>query len=68
MLALQAQSILKETTGPVGPFGTIPQEPCNPRKGAKPDYIIQSTMGKCAPMQVVKQPEHGRNSTTEEQN
>ena len=28
--------------------------------------VIQSTAGKCAPMQVIKQPEHGRTSTTEE--
>ena len=35
-------------------------------KGAKRDCIIQSTKGKCMLMQVIKQPEHGRTSTTEE--
>ena len=30
--------------------------------------LSNSTMGKCAPMQVIKQPEHRRTSTTEEQN
>ena len=39
-----------------GPFG----------KGAKPDSVILSATGECAPMQVGKQPEHGRASTTEE--
>ena len=29
--------------------------------------LSNSTAGKCAPMQVIKQPEHGRTSTTEEQ-
>ena len=31
------------------------------------EAISNSTVGKCAPMQVIKQPEHGRTSTTEEQ-
>ena len=57
--------ILKKTTEPADQFGTIPQEPWHPGKDAKPDHVIQSTAGKCAPMQVVKQPEHGRTSTTE---
>ena len=47
-------------TEPVGPFGTMPQEPWHPGKGAKPDRVIQLDLGKCAPMQVIKQPEHGR--------
>ena len=29
--------------------------------------LSNSTMGKCAHMQVIKQPEHGKNSTTKEQ-
>ena len=29
--------------------------------------LSNSTAGKCAPMQVIKQPEHGRTSTTKEQ-
>ena len=59
--------ILKETTKLVGLFGTIPQESWRPRKGAKPDCVIQSTAKKCTPMQVIKYLEHGRTSTTEEQ-
>ena len=55
--------ILKETTKPVGQFGTMPQG----WKGAKPDHIIHSSAGKCAPRQVIKQPEHGGTSTTTEQ-
>ena len=37
--------ILKETTEPAGPFGTMPQEPWHPGKGAKPDRIIQLNCG-----------------------
>ena len=33
--------ILKATTEPAGPFGTMPQEPWHPEKGAKLDCIIQ---------------------------
>ena len=29
--------------------------------------LSNSTTGKCAPMQVIKPPEHGRTSTTKEQ-
>ena len=29
--------------------------------------LSNSTAGKCVPMEVIKQPEHGRTSTTEEQ-
>ena len=29
--------------------------------------LSNSTVGKCAPMQVIKQPDHGRTSTNEEQ-
>ena len=54
-------------TEPVGPFGTMSPEPWHPGKGAKPYGVIKSTAGKYAPMQVIKQPEHGRTSTTEEQ-
>ena len=58
---------MRETTEPVGPFGFMPQEPWHPGKGAKLDHVIQSTAGKCRSMQVIKQPEHGRDLTTEEQ-
>ena len=59
--------ILKETTELVGPFAAMPQEPWHPGKGAKQDRVIQVNCGKCAPMQVTKQPERGRTSTTVEQ-
>ena len=55
---------MKETTEPADPFGTLPQEPRHLGKDAKPDRVIQSTVGKCAPVQVIKQPEHGRTSAT----
>ena len=42
-----------------GPFGTMPQEPWHSGKDAKTDRVIQSTVGKCKPKQVIKQPEHG---------
>ena len=57
--------MLKEMAKPGGPFGTVPQS-WHPEKGAKPDGIIQLNSGKSAPMQVMKQPENGRTSTTEE--
>ena len=50
----------------MAPLGTMSQEPWHPRKGAKLDCIIQLNSGKCAPMQVIKQPEHGRTLTTED--
>ena len=49
---------------PAGPFGTT---------ATGPDSMLNrialsiSTAEKCSPMQVVKQPEHGKASTTEEQ-
>ena len=46
--------ILKETTELAGPFGTMPQEPWHPGIGAQLDHVIQLTVGKCAPMQVLK--------------
>ena len=58
--------ILKETTEPAGPFGTMSEEHWHPGIGTR-CALFNSTAGKCAPMQVVKQLEHGRTSTTEEQ-
>ena len=37
--------ILKKTTDPVGPFGTMPEEHWHPGKGAKPDRVIQLSCG-----------------------
>ena len=37
--------ILKETIEPAAPFGTMPQEPWHPGKGAKPDRVIQLNCG-----------------------
>ena len=37
--------ILKETTEPAGPFGTMPQEPWHPWKGTKLDRVIQLNCG-----------------------
>ena len=44
-LHLNRWCILKETTDPVGPFGTMPEEHCHPGKGAKPDRVIQHSCG-----------------------
>ena len=42
------------------PFGTMPQEPCYPGKGAEPDCIMQLS---CEEVRThasyVKQPQHG---------
>ena len=43
------------------------QELWHPGKSTKLDRVIQSTARKCTPMEVLKQPEHGRVWTTEEQ-
>ena len=59
--------ILNETTEPVGPFGIMPLEPWHPREGAKLDHAIQLNCGEVQTIQVIKQPEYGRTSTTEEQ-
>ena len=36
---------MKEIIERAGPFGTLPQEPSHPGKGAKPDCIIQPNCG-----------------------
>ena len=44
MLTLQSLTYIKgndQTHGMVGPFGTMPQEPRHPGKGAKPDHVVQ---------------------------
>ena len=64
----QPWGILKETTEPAGPFGTMPQEPWHPGKSAEPDHVIQFNCGEvCTHASYIKEREHGRNSTTEEQ-
>ena len=46
MLILQALTyIVKETTKPADPFGTMPQEPSHPGMGAKSDHVIQLNCG-----------------------
>ena len=67
MQTLQVLKYIKGYNRLAGPFGTMPQEPWHPGKGAKPDHVIQLIAGNCAPMQVIKQPEHGRTSTTDKQ-
>ena len=36
---------MKETAKTVGQFGTMPQEPCHPGKGAKLESVIQLSCG-----------------------
>ena len=38
--------MLKKEAGPVGPFGTMPQEPWHPEKGVKQDRFIKLKCGK----------------------
>ena len=70
MLKPQALTYIERQGWPAGSFGAMPQV-LTPSKG--PDTMLNrivlpiSTVEKCAPMQVVKQPEHRRASTTEEQ-
>ena len=61
---VEATRILKETTKPMGPFGTMPQEPWHPGKGGKPDCIIQLNCGEAHTHASYKTTEHGRISTT----
>ena len=68
MLTLQILTILNETTETADPFGTMPQEPWHAGKGAEPDRVIQLNCGEVhTHASYIKQPEHGRTSTTEEQ-
>ena len=59
--------ILKETTELAGPFGTRPQKPWHPGKGVNMIALSNPTVGKCTTMEIIKQTEHGRISTTKEQ-
>ena len=60
-----------DTAEPVGTIWNDARGTLTPYQG--PDTMLnwialsKSTAGKCVPMQVVKQPEHGRVSATEEQ-
>ena len=54
--------ILKTTTEPVGPFGTMSQEPWHPGKGAKPDHVI---LLNCSEVHIhASHNQHGRTSET----
>ena len=59
--------MLKETIELADSFVTMSQEPQHP--GKLLDWIVLSNLlwGNYAPMQVIKQLEHGRTSTTDEQ-
>ena len=59
--------ILKEMTELAGPFGTTPQKPWHPGKGVNMIALSNPTVGKCTTMEIIKQTEHGRPSTTKEQ-
>ena len=45
-LHLNPWCILKETTEPAGPFGTMSQKPWHPGKGTKPNHTIQLNCGR----------------------
>ena len=60
--------MLKETTETADPFGNMLQKPRHLAKGAEPDGVIQLNFEKGRThASYMKQPEHGRTSTTEEQ-
>ena len=63
MLTLQALEYIQGNDRTAGPFVTMPQEPWHP--GRVLNWIVSSnsTVGKCTPMQVIKQLEHGWTST-----
>ena len=61
--------IMKDTVEPTGPFGTMPQVPSKgPDTMLKRIVLSISTVGKCGPMQVVKQPGQWKALITEKQN
>ena len=69
MLTLQALAYIEgndQTTSPIWNYvtGTLPDIL---ERVLKSIMLSRSTAGKCTPMQVIKQPEHGRTSTTKEQ-
>ena len=53
---------MKKTTKTSSPLGTKPEESWDSGKGANRITLFNSTAGKCTPMQVIKQTEHGRTS------
>ena len=63
----KSRHVLKETTEPAGPFGTIPQEPCHPGKDAKLDLVIQLNFPEVRTHASYKATRNERTSTTEEQ-
>ena len=66
MLTLQALCI--ERNNRTGRYIWIyAQEPSYPEKGAKPDCVIQLICREVHTHAIIKQPEHGRTSTTDEQ-
>ena len=72
MLTLQALTYSEDPEYELaGPLGTMPQEPWHPNRArcnAKPVPWSSSHTGKCAPLQVEKQLEQWRASTTERNN
>ena len=67
MLTLQALAYIERNDRTGGPIWNYATGTLTSWEGAETDRVIQLTMGKCAPMQGIKQPEYGRTSTTEEQ-
>ena len=67
MLTLQAWHTLKEMTEPGAHSELCHRNPDILERVLNWITLSNSTVGKCAPMQVIKQAEHGRTSITEEQ-
>ena len=66
MLTLQTLTYIEGNDRTGGPIWNYATGTLAPWKGCQ-IALSNSTAGKCVPMQVIKQPEHGRTSTTKEQ-
>ena len=66
MLTLQTMAYIEGNDRTGGPIWNYATGTRHPGKGGKPDRVIQLSLGKCTPMLVINQPEHGRISTTVE--
>ena len=67
VLTLQALAYIKGKDRTSGPIWNDHRNPDILEKVLNWITLSNSTAGKCTPMQVIKQAEHGRTSTTEEQ-
>ena len=67
MLTLQAIAYIEGNDQTDRPIWSYATRTLTSWKGLNQIMLFNSTVGKCAPMQGIKQPEHWRTSATEEQ-